>query len=94
MAETLTMETTQDDERLATLFRRALAREPEPAEFDLLKEFLDSQRKAFSLDRSTAEALTKVGNAPQATGTDTVDVAAWTMVVRAVLNAHETITRY
>jgi len=85
-----------DAERIALLFRRALARSPRSAEGTSLAAFLAEQRSFFRIHRPEAEQLVHVGIAPDAAppGTDPGELAAWTTACRVVLNLHETITKY
>ena len=84
---------TDDAAKLGDLFRRALAREPRPAEAKSLVDYLAAQRTHYRANRGDAERLLKIGQA--ATPTDNpAELAAWASVCRVVLNLHETITRY
>jgi hypothetical protein len=52
-------------------------------------------RREYAARPEDAKKLVRVGAAPAPdTGTDPVELAAWTTVCRVVLNLHETITRY
>jgi hypothetical protein len=84
----------QPPERLVYAFRLALARAPGPAEVRVLEELYERHLADFRRDRGKAEALTSVGQAPGAPDLDVAEWAAWTSVVRAILNLHETVTRY
>jgi hypothetical protein len=83
-----------DEDRLNHLYRRTLARMPERAEEASLLKLLNSQRDQFRSDPESARRLLSLGNAPVVELDDPTDLAAWVMVSRAVLNLHETITRY
>jgi hypothetical protein len=80
--------------RLAHSFRLALAREPTPAESRVLEALYERHLEEFRRDRDRAVALTSAGQAPGAPDLDVVEWAAWTSVARAILNLHETATRY
>jgi hypothetical protein len=81
-------------DRLACAFRLTLAREPSPAESRVLEALYQRHLEEFRRDRDRAIALTSTGQAPGAPDLDVAEWAAWTSVVRAILNLHETVTRY
>jgi hypothetical protein len=85
-----------DAERIALLYRRALARAPRSAEGTSMAAFLAEERSFFRSHRTEAVQLVHVGFAPDAAprGTDPAELAAWTTACRVVLNLHETITKY
>jgi len=85
-----------DEDRINALSMRALARPPHAAERTSLLDFLASMRRAYRDNPDDARKLLKVGIAPAAAGDPDAEIeaAAWTSVCRAVLNLHETITRY
>jgi hypothetical protein len=75
-----------DDERLAALFNRALVRQPDSQEADLLRQFLLAQRERLAKKELDAVAIAGPGgNAPER--------AAWTLVARGLLNLDQTITK-
>jgi mono/diheme cytochrome c family protein len=79
--------------RLRWAYRQALSREPTPQEVGLLSDLLDKHRTEYAADRSAAEQLLGIGETPNPKGLDHAELAAWTSVVRVLLNLHETITR-
>lgn len=57
---------------------------------------IDLHKKAvtrFSASESEADRLAHVGESPIAAGINPKELAAMTVVTRAILNLHETITR-
>lgn len=82
-----------DEERLAGIFQKALARAPRPAETRSLVEFLAGQRGYFKDNAGDAKKLVHIGLSPTP-AVDEPELAAWAQVCRVVLNLHETITRY
>jgi hypothetical protein len=82
--------TTSD--RLRWAYRQAVSREPTSQEMTVLNALLEKHRQQYSTDRTAAEQLTAAGEAPRGQ-VDPADLAAWTSVVRVLLNLHETITR-
>ena len=85
---------TTDGGRLEGLFKLALARSPRAEEKDSLSKFLADRRAEYKANPKDAERMLLVGNAPTPKAIDPTELAAWTAVVRVVLNLHETITRY
>ena len=83
-----------DAARLAWMFQRVLQREPNDRETEVLLAFYARSRKVYEQANEDANQLVKVGMAPAADDLDRQDLASWTCVARAVLNLHETITRY
>jgi hypothetical protein len=82
-----------DAERLNHAYELALAREPKDKERQSLLDFLTTQRAQFTSGSSDAAKLLHVGLTTEVAG-DANELAAWTSVMRVILNLHETITRY
>jgi len=82
-----------DAARLAWIFRQALQRVPSPDEAKVLATLIDNQREHFKGLPADAAALVSVGGFKPVPGAETIELAAWTGVARAMLNLHETITR-
>ncbi len=80
--------------RVDWALQRALARPAREPERALLLELLTRERSRFRADPAAAQALVRTGEAPAPRHADPVELAAWTSVTRAILNLHETITRY
>jgi len=83
-----------DRQRLERLFERVLSRRPMAAELDSLLAFLASQREHFQAHPEDAAKLPRPIPGLLPAPADPVELAAWVSVGRAVLNLHETITRY
>ncbi len=83
------------DRQLDWAFERALNRAPSQDERQILKELYRQNLAAFRAAPASAAQLVAVGEAPRpdAGVADTAETAAMTMVARAILNLHETITR-
>ncbi|MEX2558643.1 MAG: DUF1553 domain-containing protein, partial [Pirellulales bacterium] len=81
-------------DRVAWAVRRALAREVRPAELAVLERLYQEHQRQYADDRAAAEKLVDVGEWPVPKDLDASELAAWTSVARAILNLHETITRY
>ena len=82
-----------DAARLEYLFQRALARNIESAEREVLIALLTKHRDHYRQHPEQAEALGQNGLHQAPTEFDPVELAAWTNAARTVLNLHETITR-
>ena len=83
-----------DNARIETAYQRALARKPTAKERRTLKAFLQRERKRFSNESNQADPFLEVGLHPSNKELDPSELAALTSLSRAVLNLHETITRY
>lgn len=82
-----------DADRINWAWRVATSRTPDHREQQLLAELLTESRQRFSADESAARGLLTVGQAPLKENAPLTELAAWTMVSRAILNLHETISR-
>jgi hypothetical protein len=80
--------------RLETAFQRLLNRVPAPEESALLASLYQKQLARYKTSPEDAKALLGVGLRPANPALDPVDLAATTAAARALLNLHETITRY
>ena len=94
LAEKLTGDSRPFDERLELGFQALLQRKPHAEEHKLLKALYDRQLKRYIQSPQEANALLKVGLHPAGREANPMDLAAFTSVTRALLNLHETITRY
>jgi hypothetical protein len=80
--------------KIDTAFRMALSRPASPHEIRILESLLDSAIREYRDDADAASQITHVGDRPVPSGIDVRTLAAWTAVTRAILNLHETMTRY
>ncbi|MEX2285618.1 MAG: PSD1 and planctomycete cytochrome C domain-containing protein [Planctomycetaceae bacterium] len=85
-----------DAARLASAFRRCVARRPSDVELSDLQTLLNEQKKRFADDAAKAWQL--AANDPKQppalpAGATAADAAAWTVVARVLLNLDETITK-
>jgi hypothetical protein len=80
--------------RLDYAFRRVLARPPQEREVASLRTFLDAQLATYRKQPANAAKLAAVGLHQAPPGSDAAELAAWTSVMRVVLNLNETIMRY
>jgi hypothetical protein len=79
-----------DAERVRYAFRLCLARPPSEREQQALERLLARQKQAFEQNPQEARALIPADTAKE---TDVVQLAAWTMTARVLLNLDEFITR-
>src|SRR5262249_36820732 len=75
------------EERVEYLFRRCLARTPEPDERSLLVQFYETQRRRCVAKELDAAALAGKGDG------DVNERAAWTALARTLLTLDETIVK-
>ena len=94
LAEKSIQQKGDDSQRIQWMFRQVLSREPTPRETRVLQELLKAHRRDFATDTSASTALLKVGLHPATDKVPAAELAAWTSVARAMLNLHETITRF
>lgn len=80
--------------RLKWTYNRVLARAPSPKEVGVMTSFYKRNERVFQGHPEEAEKLIHVGLAPVDSELDPMELAAWACVARAMLNLHETITRY
>jgi len=81
------------DARLNWAILRAIGRVPSPAERAILEDLYRSSLAHFRAAPSGARKLARTGEAPVAADLPPEELAAMTVVARAILNLHETITR-
>jgi len=79
--------------RIAWAFMQALGRTPAPEERQILANLYKKSYADFQASPRRAASLLQVGETPVAKGLRPNDLAAMTMVTRAIVNLHETITR-
>ena len=83
-----------DAQRIDQLMQQVLQRDARPAEQRILLELLSSRRSQFAADPEAAAAFLAIGDHASPEGFDPIELAAATSVARAILNLHESITRY
>jgi hypothetical protein len=94
LAEHLLREQKTDQTRIEQAYKQVLSRAPQAKEADSLLNFLANQREYYQRQPDEAKKLVQVGFAAHADKLDAAELAAWTSVMRVLLNLHETITRY
>ncbi len=83
-----------DGQKIQEGWQQAVGRTADTAEIELLSKLLESQRKRFAESEGEAMSLLSVGESGIPDGVDVKELAAWTQVARAMLNAYETISRH
>jgi hypothetical protein len=81
-------------ERLEFGWKEALSREPTAVEASILEGLLERHRQDYREEVQTAEQFNSVGQSETPSDIAPEELAAWTSVARAILNTHESITRY
>ncbi len=81
------------DQRIDWAFNRALSRPASPQEKRILTGLYTKAQTRFRTTPDAAQGLIKVGESPLPPTVKPQELAAMTMVARAILNLHETITR-
>lgn len=81
-------------ERIRLAFQLALSRDPTAAESKSLLKFLEQRLAAFHSGKDDPQQTLGPGMYRQRSNTEAPELAAWSQLCRALLNLHETITRY
>ena len=87
LGKTLATRVGTPEEKLDYLFRVCLTRHPEADEKQLLSQFFQAERERLTKRELDAEKLSGVES------DKAIDIAAWTLVARSLLNLDETVTR-
>lgn len=93
LAEKL-IEVKGDNDRIETAYLHALARPPSAKERRTLKAFLNRERQRFAKEENQSDAFLEIGLKAPDPNHPPEELAALTSMSRAILNLHETITRY
>lgn len=93
LAENVLKQEKEDAKRIEAAYRQVLLRAPKPAESERLLSLLAKLRDHYSKNEADANSFLKVGIATP-TAVPPAELAAWTNVMRVVLNLHEVLTRY
>ena len=94
LATLLLTEAAGDTDLVARAFLRCLSRPPTAAETEILNRFHAQELERFTANPATAAEFLAIGEQPVAKDLPPAKLAAATSVARAILNLHETITRY
>jgi hypothetical protein len=79
--------------RLETAFRLCTSRTPTAAEREVLSHLYEEQKSRFTANPADAQQLLSVGETPREEKLDPSDLAATAVVVRALFNFEECITK-
>jgi hypothetical protein len=93
LAQSVLQTPATDDQRLDAAFPRILSRPPEASERGLLVDLLERQRARFDGSPEDAAAVITVGEAPLDSSLDPRELASWTVVIQALFNLDEALTR-
>ncbi len=93
-ATLLLSEPAGERELIPRAFMRCLSRPPTDQEIEILSEFHSQERDRFTADPESAAQFLATGESAVSNELDPVSLAAATSLTRAILNLHETITRY
>ena len=80
-------------QRITHAFRLALSRAPTADEQRIVLALYQGAIERFRGDKTAAEKLVAVGDAPREPGIDVVELAGWTTIASVVLNLDETISK-
>ncbi len=82
-----------DEARAMRMFRNCLARPPAPEELSRLVDFVRRQREKLKSSPDSWGPLVPEADGPPPAGVDRAELAAWTLLARAVFNLDEAITK-
>jgi len=80
-------------DQISWIFQQALNRNPTVQERSILSDLYAKNLERFTASPDAARELTVIGDSPVPKDANLPKLAALTMVTRAILNLHETITR-
>ena len=89
-----TKKLTNDNERIQFMMMKVLSRNPLVEEINALSSLLKKHQEKYLDDPETSKELVGVGNLETPKELKPEELAPWVSVGRAILNLHETITRY
>ena len=94
LAERMIKEAGENPEDKATYgFELVTQRKPSPTELSAIMKFHKASKASYMKDKSSAQSLLKVGDAPADTSLEAELHATWTAVANLLLNLDEVITR-
>jgi hypothetical protein len=93
LAERVIADAATDEARIEAIFRRVLARPPQPQESSVLSAALSQLKQKYQADAAAAEKLLKTGQSPRNEKLDPAEHAAWTALASAILNLDEALTK-
>ena len=78
-------------DRIVSAFRLLTSRKPDPIEFNILEELLQSQLAHYDLDPVGAKAMLTTGERPFDASLDPSQVAAYMVLASTLMNYDETV---
>lgn len=81
------------EDRIRSLFRRILSRDPSDRELSTAGRLFEKQLARYQQHPEATEQLLSVGESPRAPDLNPAELAAWTLLAGTVLNLDEAITR-
>lgn len=94
LAQSLLQESADTSTRLDSAYFRILMRKPSEQEKEIVGEFLKRESARFEADPASASEFLGDSHLESDPAIPFTELAAWTSVSRALLNLHETITRF
>jgi hypothetical protein len=79
--------------RLEFAFREVVSRTPTDQEREALKKLLEQSSREYAENPDAAKKLLSIGLKPTPAKLDSSELAAWTVVARAILSLNEALTR-
>ena len=92
-AEQIILATDEDEKRVELLFRSCTSSEPSTNIAEAMIDTLQEFRSRFAVDSKSARELVSIGEAPVNEELPAGEVAAWTMLVNAVLSSDAAIVK-
>jgi hypothetical protein len=92
-AERIVRSSADASDRIIWAVQASMSRDPSPDELELLGSLYEDQRLRYAESPDDARSLIGVGAAPLPSDLDPIELAAWTQVARAIINAYETTSR-
>ena len=84
---------TDDESRIELAFELAASRAPDATEKQILLKLLNDELNSYQENPQEAQSLLSIGNVANPKSVDSIELAAWTTVARAILNLSEVIIR-
>lgn len=84
----------EKEDQIAWAIRQAMSRDPRAEEITVLRQLYEKQLEHFMKSPQDALDLLQVGAAETTDAQQPDQLAAWTQVARAILNAYETTSRF
>jgi hypothetical protein len=94
LAQRVLLGPSRDDRaRITEAVRRLTAREPKPAELEILSRRLEKLKKRYTSDEAAAKKLNATGESPADPNLAPAELAAWSSLATVLLNLDEAISK-